>query len=210
MAELTGQQEDFAWASAKMDRFKPAYHQKFWTGEAYRSPANKGATDDRGQALAVVAGLAPAENFPALREVFKTQAYASPYFEKYVEEALFVMGYPEDALQRMKDRFGPMVNSELTTLWEGWDIGSAKWGGGTYNHAWSGGGLTLLSQYVAGIEPIEAGYLTVRIRPQLGPLNQVSATVDTPLGLLRVRVEKRGDKNEVSYTAPEGMRVVVE
>jgi len=120
------------------------------------------------------------------------------------------MGYPEDALKRMKTRFGPMVDSELTTLWEGWDIGSAKWGGGTYNHAWSGGGLTLLSQDVAGIEPIEAGYTSVRIRPRLGPLNQVSATVDTPLGLLRVRVEKRGGEVEVEYSAPEGMEVVVE
>ncbi len=210
MAELTGNRTDLAWAIAKMDRFKPAYNQKFWTEKGYRSIANMGETDDRGQALAVVAGLAPTDYYPALREVFKTQAYASPYFEKYVEEALFIMAYPEDALSRMKKRFGPMVNSELTTLWEGWDIGSAKWGGGTYNHAWSGGGLTLLSQYVAGIEPLEAGYKTVRIRPQLGPLNQVSATVDTPLGLLQVRVEKRGNKQEVSYTAPTGMKVILE
>ncbi|WP_020570140.1 alpha-L-rhamnosidase-related protein [Neolewinella persica] len=209
MAKLTGNQEDVVWASDKMERFKVAYNRKFWTGKAYRSPANMGATDDRGQALAVVSGLAPAEHFPAIREVFRTQAYASPYFEKYVEEALFQMGYADDALARMKRRFGPMVKSPLTTLWEGWDIGSAKWGGGTNNHAWSGGGLTLLSQYVVGIVPLTPGYGSVRIRPQLGSLNRASAYVDTPLGLLKVEVRRQGNKLKVDYDAPDGMAVIV-
>ncbi len=204
MAELTGRPADRAWATARMERLKESYNRRFWTGTAYRDPAYAGATDDRGQALAVVSGMAPPEHYPALRRVLAEQRHASPYFEKYVLEALFQMGYPNDALARMKDRFTPMVDSDLTTLWEGWDIGSAKWGGGTYNHAWSGGGLTLLSQYVAGVEPLEAGYRKVRIRPQLGPLKEVTATVDTPLGKLVVRV--RGA--EVSYDAPAGMIVV--
>lgn len=209
MAELTGNTEDQEAAEAKMKRLASAFNEKFWTGNAYRSLGNKGATDDRGQALAVVAGIAPPAHYPALREVFRTQAYASPYFEKYVEEALFLMGYPEDALVRMKTRFGPMVNSDQTTLWEGWEIGSAKYGGGTNNHAWSGGGLTLLSQYVAGISPTSPRYKSVRIQPQLGVLNRASATVDTPLGLLKVNVERRGSKVDVRYDAPEGMRVEV-
>lgn len=209
MAELNKAWDDQAWAVERMDRLKSAYNRQFWTGAGYRSPANVGATDDRGQALAVLAGIAPESYYPALREVFRTQAHASPYFEKYVEEALFVMGYAEDALERMKLRFGPMVSSDLTTLWEGWEIGSAKYGGGTNNHAWSGGGLTLLSQYVAGIHPLEPGYKRVGILPQLGPLKQVSATVDTPLGLLRVDVVRRDGKLEVNYVAPQGMKVEV-
>lgn len=208
MAELTENAPDAQWAKNKMARLKSAFNKKFWTGTAYRSPTNKGATDDRGQALAVVAGIAPETYYSALREVFRTQVFASPYFEKYVEEALFVMDYPEDALARMKSRFSPMVDSDLTTLWEGWDIGSAKWGGGTNNHAWSGGGLTLLSQYVAGIEPLEAGYKAVRIKPQLGPLNFVAAQVHTPLGLLKVEVRRQGKEVALKYDAPPGMRVV--
>ena len=66
--------------------------------------------------------------------------------EKYVLEALCMMGYYEDALERMKKRYYDMVESDLTTLWEGWGIGSKGFGGGSYNHAWSGGPLTILSQ----------------------------------------------------------------
>ncbi|MFP4367340.1 MAG: hypothetical protein ACOCU3_00265 [bacterium] len=52
-----------------------------------------------------------------------------------------------------------MVNHpEITTLWEGWGIGRSGYGGGSANHAWSGGGLTILSQYVAGIYPVEPAY----------------------------------------------------
>ena len=35
---------------------------------------------------------------------------------------------------------------DYTTLFEGWGIGQEGFGGGTINHAWSGGPLTLLSQ----------------------------------------------------------------
>ena len=57
-------------------------------------------------------------------------------------EALCTMGYYQDALNRMKLRYRAMIESPLTTLWEGWGIGSEGFGGGTYNHAWSGGPLT--------------------------------------------------------------------
>lgn len=120
------------------------------------------------------------------------------------------MGYPDDALVRMKERFLPMVESELTTLWEGWGIGSEGYGGGTYNHAWSGGGLTLLSQYVAGIAPLEPGYTKVRIKPQLGPLHQVEAQIETVMGLLSVNIKKTDGEMEIDYAAPDGMKVIVE
>ena len=70
--------------------------------------------------------------------------------EKYVLEALYMMGFEQDALNRMKagDRYWNQVNdATCTTLWEFW----TKGGWGSYNHAWAGGPLTLLSQYGAGV-----------------------------------------------------------
>ena len=91
----------------------------------------------------------------------------------------------------MKKRFEKMVeHPEMTTLWEGWGIGSEGFGGGTTNHAWSGGGLTLLSQYVAGIYPTDPGYETFQIRPQLGFLKDVQATVPSIRGKIRVSIQQ--------------------
>lgn len=210
MALLLGHQEDAAAAQEKMDRLAKAFRDQFWNGKAYRSPQHEGATDDRAQALAVVTGIATPAQYPMIRQVLEEEYHASPYFEKYICEALFQMGYPEDALTRLKKRFDKMVRSDITTLWEGWSIGSATWGGGTYNHAWSGGGLTLLSQYVAGIEPLEAGYTKVRIRPQLGLLEEVEAKLETPQGPLTVSIKKQGQELTINYQAPKGMEVIIE
>ena len=211
MATLTGDYATAIESKARMDRLAQSFHRTFWTGTAYRSPRHQGPTDDRSQALAVLTGIAPPDTYPALREVLRTERHASPYFEKYILEALFDMGYPDDALLRMKERYRKMVESPITTLWEGWAVGDATWGGGTYNHAWSGGPLTLLSAKVVGIEPLEPGYGRVRIQPRLGTLERASATVDTPLGLLQVRVTR--DSNgvvRVEYEAPGGMDIIIE
>ncbi len=56
--------------------------------------------------------------------------------EKYVTEALFMMGEEIYGLDRHKKRFSPMVNNDkYTTLFEGWGIGEEGFGGGTVNHA---------------------------------------------------------------------------
>src|SRR5690606_35497508 len=110
---------------------------------------------------------------------------ASPYMEKYVVEALFHMGHEQYAMQRLQARFAEMVNHpSITTLWEGWGIGEAGYGGGSTNHAWSGGGLTILAQYVAGISPIEPAFCRFRVAPRLRPLTHVNIGVPTRYGAI--------------------------
>jgi len=54
-----------------------------------RSPENKGVVDDRGNRLAVVAGLAGPDKFEAIKKVLGTEFHASPYMEKYILESFF-------------------------------------------------------------------------------------------------------------------------
>ncbi len=148
----------------EMQALKKAFNTVFWNGKAYRHPEYKLKTDDRVQALAIVSGLADEKKYPALLNVLKQNEHASPYMEKYVIEALFMMGENYYGMERMKRRFAEMVNDpERTTLYEGWGIGPNGFPGGTTNHAWSGGGLTILSQYVCGVAPTEVGYKAYRI-----------------------------------------------
>lgn len=87
------------------------------------------------------------------------------------------MGYHQDALNRMKRRYAVMIDSPLTTLWEGWGIGEEGFGGGTYNHAWSGGPLTILSQYIAGIVPEAPAFSTFSVKPHPAHLNHIRTVV---------------------------------
>ncbi len=191
MSELLGYNSEVEKVNRKMADFKDAFNIQLWNGKEYRSTNYKGDTDDRTQALAVVAGLADPDKYPEIYSILQSQYYASPYMEKYVIEALFLMGYEEFGLKRLKERFFKMVKDpNITTLYEGWEMGEKGYGGGTVNHAWSGGGLTILSQYVCGVSPIEAGWKTIRIKPQLGNLTFASTGNETVLGKFFVQIKK--------------------
>ena len=192
MAGLTGNDADVAGYQDRLGAIRDHFDGAFWNGTAYRAPAYTGATDDRANALAVVSGLAGPERFPALREVFAVEQHASPYMEKYVLEALFQMDAPDQAMARMKQRFADQIASPLTTLWEGWGIGAQGYGGGTYNHAWSGGALTVLSQYAGGVAPTSPGWTTYRILPQMGALTDLRTVTPTPQGAITLAMT-RGD-----------------
>jgi hypothetical protein len=70
----------------------------------------------------------------------------------------------------MQARFGPMIESPLSTLWEHWEADAATGAPiAGYNHGWSGGVLVLLSQYVVGLSPTAAdGWRVFDVRPNLG------------------------------------------
>ena len=205
MADLLSQKEEAAWADALANRIRKSFHHKYWNGTYYVSPNYKGLPDDRSQALAVVSGVAPSNLYPAIRSFFRKHQQASPYMEKYVLQALCRMGYYQDAMDRMKNRFRKMIESPYTTLWEGWGIGSEGYGGGSYNHAWSGGPLTIMSQYIAGIETIEPAFKRFRVEPHLGNLSFVKTTV--PLsGQRRILLDVFKDAKEmrIDLSVPEG------
>ncbi len=190
---------------------RKVFHRTFWNGKYYISPDYHGKPDDRAQALAVVSGVLPEELYPVIRSFFSEWYHASPYMEKYVLEALCTMGYYQDALNRMKLRYRAMIESPLTTLWEGWGIGSEGFGGGTYNHAWSGGPLTILSQYIAGIETVEPAFRTFRVAPHPAHLNFIRTQVPLSGGRrIVLEMDKSAHGGTMYLRVPEGTSDEVE
>jgi hypothetical protein len=191
MAKLSGDTQSIADYQAKMDSIKANYNKAFWQGDMYRSDGHEGQIDDRAQAMAVVAGFAKPEYYPAIKKVLQTQEYASPYMEKYVLESLYMMDAPGQGIERMKKRWAEQLDSPITTLWEGWGIGKKGYGGGTYNHAWSGGPLTMLSQYAAGVAPTKPGFKEFAVLPQMGPLKQIETVVPTQYGDIELKLQNK-------------------
>ena len=207
MARLVGDTAEADWGQEANDKLKTAFHLRYWNGRYYASPGYSGLPDDRPQALAIVADVLPESLYPAIRPFFGEQYHASPYMEKYVLQAQCKMGYHTDALQRMRHRYKTMVESELTTLWEGWGIGSEGFGGGSYNHAWSGGPLTIMSQYIAGVSTICPGFSVFEVKPNLGDLTYVETVVPTERGSINVSLNvDKGEQDIFLYRLqiPEG------
>jgi len=207
MARSVSAEDDVVGIQAKMNSIEQHFNKTFWNGREYRSPGYKGKTDDRVHALAVVSGLAKYGQYDAIRAVFRTQEHSSPYMEKYVGEALYQMGFAGDAIARTKKRFKEMTDHPYTTLWEDWRIGGS--GGGTINHAWCGGALTLLSQYGAGVAPVTPGYATYHVLPQMGPLKHIKTTVPSVKG--NIDLELRNDPNAfaMNLTSPINTTAII-
>lgn len=209
-AQELGLEDDCRLYTDRMKEISDAFNSRCWNGSAYRSEGYKGATDDRVQALAVVAGIADKEKYTALMDVFRTEFHASPYMEKYVFEAMMLMGYADEAVARHKNRFRTMVrNGYFTTLFEHWHVGVDGFAGGSVNHAWTGGGLTVLSQYLCGISPAEAGYGKVRIMPSPGSMEHASAEVMSVRGPVKSAFRRVAGGMEYAFSSPAEVPVLV-
>lgn len=207
MADALGRSVDKNLYETQMMSLKEAFNKKFWNGKSYRHPSYTEETDDRVQALAVVSGIADPIQYPEIFETLKKQEFASPYMEKYVIEALFQMGYGQYGLSRLKRRFSEMVNDpDCSTLYEGWGIGIKGYGGGTKNHAWSGGGLTILSQYVCGVEPLTPGYAFFNVKPLPAGIRKASARIPSVAGNIDVSFTDEKSMFELSVTVPLGTK----
>lgn len=207
MAELLEYEEDAAGYRTIMAQVKQAYN-KCWNGHAYRHPQYQQDTDDRVQALSVISGIADKEKYNQIFEVLKTQWHAGPYMEKYVMEALFQMGQGTYALERVEKRFGPMVNDDnYTTLFEDWRVGGA--GGGSTNHAWSGGALTVISQYLCGVEPLEPAYKVFKVEPDPASFKTASISIPTVAGTVRSEFENNQDDFILRVMVPHKTHAVV-
>lgn len=128
---------------------------------------------------------------------------ASPFIEKYVLEALCVMGRTDLALQRMRDRYAPMLSDEYDTLWETFDGET-----GTVNHGWTAAPLYILSKYAAGVRPTEAGFEKYEIAP-CGTLDSFDCTVWTPKGEIGVKLETTAEGRTLTVNAIDAVGTVI-
>lgn len=205
MASELGLTDDSMEYERQMDVMQAAFD-ACWTPDGYRSKGYKGATDDRVQALAVVAGIADREKYPAIMDIFSRELHASPYMEKYVFEAMMLMGETDKALGRHRERYRQMTEDDrFTTLFEHWDVTDNDFKGGTVNHAWSGGGLTVLSQYLCGIAPLKPGYEEISIMPRPGSMEHASARIESVKGPVSSSFRQSDSELRMTVSVPDGI-----
>ena len=202
-AEALGDAENLANYTALRESMKSKFDAMFWNGKEYRSATYTGAPDDRGQALAVYAGLATPDKYPIIRDLLMKHQYASPYMVKYSIEALYLMGYTAEAEQRMKESYKNDVPLADPTFSESWG------GGGSKNHGWSGGGLIVLSGYAAGVRPLEAGFAKYTVIPQMASIKNIAATIPTGKGNINVNANKGDGRFDLTVNVLAGSTALI-
>ncbi|MDE6643532.1 MAG: glycoside hydrolase [Muribaculaceae bacterium] len=206
LADLNNNQEDIPAYQARMDSIATAFN-KCWNGYAYRHPSYQGATDDRVQAMAILTGIADSSKYDQIFKLFQSQEYASPYMEKYVLEALMKMGHGDYAVKRFKKRFNDMIaDTTHSTLFEGWQEGG--YGGGSTNHAWSGGMLTVIAENICGLRPLSPGWRTFIVEPK-PILSECDIEVPSVAGLIKESFKDTDKEFTLNLTVPAGTQATV-
>lgn len=198
LAEDLGIHEDDAFLSERLASIEQNWRRVYTTEEGFRSPSSR-FVDDRANALLVLAGLAEESDYAAIADVLASTYEASPFTEKYILDALGVMGRTDLAVKRMTERYAPMLTDEWDTLWEQFNDIT-----GTRNHAWTAAPQYILGKYVAGIRPTAPGWASYEIVPY-ADLESYTCSVWTAGGT--VTVEKNG--SSVSVTVPDGNGTVI-
>ena len=186
--------------AARRSAIASAFDRVFWDDSvhAYRSNGFKEPPDDRGNAIAVCAGLAPSQRNAELARLFATRDGASIYMEHYVLDALFILGSPEAAMARLKRRYADCIASPCTTLPE--DFGQT---GLQTNHAWGAAVATTLVQHLAGVRPTEPGCGAVAVEPCPAGLNQFELRFPSIRGAIDVSWACSGATASLKVTLPK-------
>ncbi|OQC33532.1 MAG: Bacterial alpha-L-rhamnosidase [Verrucomicrobia bacterium ADurb.Bin070] len=161
----------------------------------------------------------------------------STFYGYYMLEALAKAGDVQRGIDTVCNYWGAMLDMGATSFWEdfnvAWtnqafridelpvpgkkdihgDYGEFCYKGFRHSlcHGWSSGPAAWLIAHVLGIQPLETGCRTVRVKPFLGGLTWAAGAFPTPAGVVKVRHSRQSDgavKSEIQ--APDGIRIVRE
>ncbi len=213
MAGVTGHEADFAVIDARLDEIRSTFDGKYWQGSYYMS-AQVNEPDDRANAMAVHSGLADRAKWDAIYEnVLSKKTYSSCFFDRWVFEALCMMGREEAALLRMSSRYKTMIPCSFTTLWEHYD----RWwasrvdafdAASSLNHGWNPPAI-ILSQTITGISPEAPGWSIYRVLPKEAFLMSLKCVVPTIKGKVAVEMAKTAKEYSLRVDSPAGTMAIV-
>ena len=168
--------------------------------------------------MALYAGIVPTERMERVLALLRDPRRASParsgYMQYYISEALFQSGNATDAVNRIRNYWGGMIERGATTFWEVFDAATPE--GRMPERLWSlchefcAGPLHSLPGHVLGVAPLAPGFKRARLAPMPGGLPWAKGRVPTPLGAVEVDWRFDGDAFRMQFTQPGGMELVVE
>lgn len=203
MAVELDKSEDIQWLDNRIISIRNAFSDNFWQDGFYSSDSEQ-FEDDRANALAILSGLADADQFGRIVErVLIPNHFCSPHFEWMVNEAMIKAGYSREALERMKKRYASQVETPwLTTLYERFPKG------GTYNHAWNAPNA-IMSKHLAGIITSKPGWTEYVVMPNPVHLKKIHQVVPSVKGIIDFKMHRDNERTVINLQSPEGTTAVL-
>jgi hypothetical protein len=210
IAKVTGHSADTVAINTKCASIENNFNRVFWTTGGYKT-SDVPVPDERANAIAVIAGLADKTKWNTIFNVIQARENAGCFFDRWISEALCMMGKQEHALLRMYRRYAPEIQGNVTTLWEHYAM--IREAGDflptvSMNHGWNAPNF-ILSKSIAGLAPEAPGWSTYHVFPQEAFLTSINVGVSTARGPISVTLRKTGTKYTIQLTSPLATTAIV-
>ncbi len=228
LADVVGDDHGEAWRELAK-KVKDAINTRLWSEEkqAYYEPFNSHYIPQDGNALCVLFGIAEGERARAAMKTLEEKLWTpygstiisepdahkyggntvvSPTMNTHEVEARFRIGDEDGAIELLRRCWGSMMKRGARTFWEYADTSDGpRPPYFTVCHAWGAGSTYLLSAFVLGIRPLEAGYEKLLFAPS-GSFDSLEGVVPTAKGLVAVKCESvDGGKKKFTLVLPKNV-----
>lgn len=187
IANALNKTDDAKYLISKAENAKKAFNKNFLNKETgiYVDGIDSKHSSLHANMYALAFGLVPVENQKTVIDFIKSRRMAcGVYSSNYLLEAMFDYGQADYAISLITDTSDRSwlnmirVGASMTT--EAWD-NKYKVNNG-WSHAWSAAPVHILPRKLIGIEPLEAGFGKISIRPQPAGITEAKTKIPTIRG----------------------------
>jgi hypothetical protein len=208
MSKAIGNQTDAEFFSKKASAVKMAFNRSFLDQEhgIYVDGIGSSHSSLHANLYPLCFGLVPEKFQSSVIDYIKSKGMAcGVYSSNYLLEALFNYGQSDYAYKLLtsdSDRsWLNMIRVGATMTTEAWDNKYKSNNG--WSHAWSGSPVHIIPRKIIGIEPAEAGFGKIVIKPRPGSLSYAKAKLPTIRGEISVDfVQNPGKSFELNISIP--------
>lgn len=215
VAGVLGKTEDEKRYTAAAEQVKEAMNQYLFdkTTGHYRDGRDSAHSAAHANFFPLAMSIVPAEHTGSVARFLAEKGMAcSVYGAQFMLDALYNAGYDGAALTRMTatdmHSWHHMIHTlDATITTEAWDPSGKP--NMSFAHPWASAPLNIIPRRLFGIEPTEAGYGKIRIRPQTGGLEWANIRIPTIRGPIHASFRDTGKTFELTIAIPANTTATV-
>jgi len=215
IADALGKKDDAKLFATKAQETYDAFQSLLWDKQmgVFRDGIDTDHASLHTNMMALAFGLVPPKNRDKVMTFIRSRGMAcSVYGSQFLMDATYMAGdadYGLSLLTSQSDRsWYNMIRAGSTITMEAWDNKYKP--NQDWNHVWGAVPANVIPRKLMGVEPIEPGWRTFRVRPQIGSLKWVNCKVPTIKGNIEVSCKQDQSTYSMQLVVPANTVGVVE
>jgi len=215
IADALGKKDDARLFATKARETYDAFQSLLWDKQmgVFRDGIGTDHASLHTNMMALAFGLVPPKNRDKVMAFIRSRGMAcSVYGSQFLMDATYMAGdadYGLSLLTSQSDRsWYNMIRAGSTITMEAWDNKYKP--NQDWNHVWGAVPANVIPRKLMGVEPMEPGWRTFRVRPQIGSLKWVNCKVPTIKGNIEVSCKQDQSTYSMQLVVPANTVGVVE